>query len=101
MAIKPNDSNLYVNLAIMSLAFAVACAAIWLWDEYVASYFTIIFPGISLAILLIAGIADWIEPSRIPRWYYGLMVIAILIPLLVGALFYYIYQGRLEWLQPL
>lgn len=78
---------------------AVICCALWLWDEYVASYLTLIFPGLILAVLIIAVLADLIEPARIPRWYYGLMIVSILTPLLIGTLFYFIYEGQLEWLR--
>jgi len=93
------SSETHLNLAIVILLQAVVYAGLWLWDEYVASYLTLIFPGIVLVVLLIAFLADLIEPSRIPKWYYGLMIISILVPLLIGALFYFIYEGRLEWLQ--
>lgn len=95
------ESDPFINLAIASLTLAIICTATWLWNDYVASYLSIIFPGISLVILIIAVIADWIEPSRIPKWYYGLMLISILIPLLVGAIFLYLNEGVLEWLKQL
>ena len=94
-----SSSETHINLAIVILLQAVVYSGLWLWNEYVASYLTLIFPGIVLVVLLIAFIADLIEPSRIPKWYYGLMIISILVPLLIGGLFYFIYEGRLEWLQ--
>ena len=94
-----SSSETHINLAIVILLQAVVYSGLWLWNEYVASYLTLIFPGIVLVVLLIAFIADLIEPSRIPKWYYGLMIISILVPLFIGGLFYFIYEGRLEWLQ--
>ena len=87
------------NLMIILLGQAVIYTSLWLWNEYVASYLTLIFPAVILFILIIAIIADLIEPSRIPAWYYGLMLISIITPLVIGAVFYYINDGRLEWLQ--
>ncbi len=101
MSKNNQETNPIINLTIASLTLAILCVTTWLWNDYVASYFTIIFPGISLVILLIATIADWIEPSRIPRWYYGLMVISILVPLLIGAIFFYLNEGQLSWMQHL
>ncbi len=89
---------LRTNLLIVILLQAVLYSGLWLWDEYVASYFTLILPGIILAILLLSTISDFIEPSRIPGWYYWIMFVSILTPLIVGALFYSLYGGQLDWL---
>lgn len=83
---------------IIILGQAVAYLSIWLWNEYVASYITLIFPIMIFIILILALIADWIEPSRIPGWYYKVMLISILIPVIIGAVFYYINDGRIGWL---
>ena len=93
---KADTSETRINLAIILLLQAVIYSGLWLWNEYVAVYLTLIFPGMILVILIIAGIADLIEPSRIPGWYYGLMIVSIVTPLLIGAVFYYLYEGRLD-----
>ena len=95
---RPDRAETRTNLFIVTLLQAVIYSGLWLWNEYVASILTIIFPGMILVILIIGTIADLIEPSRIPRWYYWLMVISIVTPLAIGWLFYYLYGGRLDWL---
>ena len=40
--------------------------------------------GVFLAILLISWIVEKIEPSRVPRWYFHLMLASMLAPVLVG-----------------
>jgi len=95
---RPDRAETRTNLLIVTLLQAVIYSGIWLWNEYVATYLTLIFPGMILVILIIGTIADLIEPSRIPRWYYGLMTISIVIPLVIGGFFYYLYEGRLDWL---
>lgn len=95
---KTERSETHINLAIVVLLQAVVYSGLWLWNEYVAVYVSLIFPGMILVILIFAGIADLIEPSRIPRWYYGLMIVSIVTPLIIGVVFYYLYQGRLDWL---
>ena len=94
-----NKTETRANLLIILLGQAVVYTSLWLWNEYMASYLTLIFPGVILFILIIAAIADLIEPSRIPGWYYGLMIISIVTPVIIGAVFYYLNDGRLEWLQ--
>ena len=96
---RPDRAETRTNLLIVTLLQAVIYSGIWLWNEYVASILTIIFPGMILVILIIGTIADLIEPSRIPKWYYGLMIISIVTPLVIGWIFYYLYGGRLDWLE--
>lgn len=74
---------------------------LWLWDDYVASYACLILPVVILAILLISWIADLIEPARIGRKYYSVMLVSVLAPIAVGAFFYFIYGGDIAWLKPL
>ena len=83
---------------IIILAQAVTYLSLWLWDEYVATYITLIFPAMILVILILAGIADLIEPSRISGSYYKLMIISILIPIIIGVVFYYINDGHIAWM---
>ena len=92
-------SETKANLTIIALVQAVIYTGVWLWNEYVASYLTLIFPGMILVILIIAFIADLIEPSRIPWWYYGLMIMSIVIPVIIGAVFFYINDGVFAWMQ--
>jgi hypothetical protein len=95
---RPDRAETRTNLLIVTLLQAVIYSGLWLWNEYVATILTIIFPGMILVILIIGTIADLIEPSRIPRWYYGLMIISIVMPLVIGGVFYYLYRGRFDWL---
>ncbi len=91
-------STIRSYMAITILLQSVIYSAIWLWNEYVASYITLIFPAMILIILILSGIADWIEPSRIPGWYYKVMMVSIAIPILIAAVFYFIYDGKIDWL---
>jgi hypothetical protein len=95
---KAESSQTRMYLAIIGLVQAVVYSGLWLWNEYIASYLTLIFPGMILAMLIFALIADLIEPSRIPGWYYVLMVVSIVTPVVIGAIFYFLYDGKLDWL---
>lgn len=87
------------KMLIAALLQAVLFSSIWLWDEYVATYVTLILPAVMLVVLLLSAIADWIEPSRIPGWYYVLMLVSIVIPVMIAIIFYIIYDGQLTWLE--
>ncbi len=70
---------------------------LWLWNEYNASLFSLIFGALFLFLLLISIIVEWIEPSKVPRWYFGFMAISVAAPL-VAALIYTAINGRPGWL---
>jgi len=98
MTSKEKDGKNH-HFSIIVLAQAVIYLSIWLCNEYVASYISLIFPSILLVILILALIADWIEPSRIPGWYYTMMLISIFIPVIIGVVFYFINDGNIAWLK--
>lgn len=91
-------SALKTHFISILLFQAVLYAGIWLWNQYVATYLTLIFPAILSVLLLLSSIADWIEPSRITKWYYLIMIGSILVPIIIGIIFYVMYGGRLDWL---
>ncbi len=70
---------------------------LWLSTPYIASLLTLILGAVSLVILLLSLIVDWIEPSRIAPWYYRFLLLSFLAPLLVGLLFLFI-DGPPQWL---
>ena len=72
---------------------------IWLINDYVATLISLVFIVILLAILLVAGIAEVIEPSKVPRSYYLFMVVSILAPIFAGGIFLFITGGDLNWLK--
>jgi hypothetical protein len=78
------------QLILISLLQAILYSSIWLWNEFVASYVTLVFPAMIAVILFLSAIADWIEPSRISKWYYVIMIVSIFIPILIGVTFYFI-----------
>ncbi len=61
-----HQDDKHFPLAIIALAQAVLYAVLWLWNEYVASYMTLILPSVLLVLLILSLIADWIEPHPGP-----------------------------------
>ncbi len=70
---------------------------LWLWDDYLAVLISLVFGVISLLILVVALIAEWIERSGVPRWYYRLMVASIFAPLLAAVIYLFI-SGPPSWM---
>ena len=53
----------------------------WIFDEYLGTLMTTLFAPISFFLLLVAWIAERIEPSRVPSWYFTLMICSCLAPI--------------------
>ena len=71
---------------------------VWLWNDFVATILSLSFTAIAFFILVISLIAELIDRSKVPRWYFYVMVLSVLTPLLVGSLFMYIKKGSLDWM---
>ena len=88
-----------VSLFEIFLIQLVLYTALWLVDEYVASYICIVIPAIAIVLTFVAFLAELIEPSKVPRKYYSFMLISTITPIVVGGFFVYLYRGQLDWLQ--
>ena len=80
------------------LVEAIVYLLLWMWNDYVATILTLSFTAIALFILLVSLVAELIERSKVPRWYFGLMVISVITPLIVGAFFMVLKKGGLDWM---
>lgn len=71
---------------------------IWVFNEYLATMLSLIFGTIFLLILLISLIVEWIERSKVPRWYFSLMLMSVLAPI-IAAIIYLGISGSMEWME--
>ncbi|MCB9081539.1 MAG: hypothetical protein H6555_07505 [Lewinellaceae bacterium] len=71
---------------------------LWLNNDYLASLVSIIFGSICLAILIISLLVEWIERSKVPRWYYYYLAVSILAPIIAWG-FYRALNGEIPWTQ--
>ena len=71
---------------------------IWMANDYLGSLLSLIFGSIFLGILVISLLAELIERSKVPKWYYTFMWISVLAPILVSAIMILI-NGLPGWLQ--
>lgn len=67
-------------------------------SSYAGSLVSLLIPVIAFFILIISLVAEWIEPARIPRWYYTFMIVSILIPILVAAIFILGVGADFSWI---
>lgn len=84
-------------IEIFLIEFIIYCV-LWLWDDYLASLLTAVFPIIFLFLLIISLIAELIERSKVPRWYYYFMGISVIAPILAALVFVFFMGADFEWL---
>jgi hypothetical protein len=78
---------------------AILFACLWLWNEYLAFMLSIIFIPLCIAILVIAKIADFIEPSKISKNFYRMLVGLAIVPIILLLVFWSIFGGEFEWMK--
>lgn len=87
------------NLGLTEIALlqVVFYGALWLMSDYTATLLTIIFPVVFLLILIVALFAELIDKSKTPRWYFKLMIISIIVPILTAILFVAALGADFDW----
>lgn len=77
------------NLSLFDLFLIqlVIYTAIFIWNDHIGFLLCITFASISLALLIISYLAELVERSKVPVWYYRLMWISVGSPLIVLTFF--------------
>jgi hypothetical protein len=96
---KERKSGFRLSLLEIFLLELIVWLAFWLLNDYMAALVTIIVAAIILAVLVIALIAEAIERSKVPRWYFALMGLSVLAPVVSALLYAVIFGGRFEFLE--
>jgi hypothetical protein len=79
-----------IGIAEIFLAQVAVYLALWLFIPFLAALLSAVFAGVFLMVLLISLIAEWVERSKTPRWYFQFMLASTLAPLLAAAIFWLI-----------
>jgi hypothetical protein len=88
-----------LSMTEVFLIQALFYIVLWMWNDHVATILTLSLSAIALFILIISLIAEAIDRSKVPRWYFWVMGISILTPLIIGAFFLTIKNGTLDWMK--
>jgi len=72
---------------------------LWLSNDYVATLLTLTIGAIVSAVLIIAGLAELIERSKVPKRYFQIMGISILSIVLSALLYMWLFEGRLNFIE--
>jgi hypothetical protein len=77
----------------------IAYFGMWLYSSYFGFLVSFILGCIGVAILLFSSISEWIEPSRVPRWYFKAIGTAILAPLSSYLIYIAIFGRAMAWMK--
>lgn len=80
-------------MGVYLLIQAIIYLSLLLLDGYVGTLLALIIGGICLSIWLISLAVEFIEPSRVPKSYYRLMISGWLAPLMSVFVFAYLRGG--------
>jgi len=72
---------------------------LWLSNDYIATLVTLIFTSILICVLIVALIAEILERSKVPPWYFSFMIASILAPIIAAGIFIGFYGVDLEWMK--
>lgn len=81
------------------LTQAILLTLLWLTNEYLAHLMTYILVPVFIAILIIALIAEKIERSKVPKYYFLMMGYMIAVFILTYILFNIIYGISGDWIK--
>ena len=88
-----------LSMTEVFLIEALFYIVLWMWNDHVATILTLSLSAITLFILIISLISESLDRSKVPRWYFWVMGISILTPLIIGAFFLTIKNGTLDWMK--
>lgn len=75
----------------------VAYFLLWQVYDYLATVLSLIFGTICLLILIISIAVEFIEPTRVPRWYFSTMTASVLAPILAIGIHLFV-GGEVGWM---
>ncbi len=85
-----------IEIFLMQLAFWMI---VWLSSDYLGTLLGLSIGAILTAVLLIAWMAELIEPSRVPRRYFSIMLVSIAALTVALMVYLFLFQGQLEFLK--
>lgn len=88
-----------LGIVEISLVQIIIYCLLWLNNPYLATLLTVIIAPIFGFLLLISLIAEWVERSKVPKWYFKIMFLSFIIPVIVALFFYAANDGYFEWMQ--
>lgn len=90
-------SNSKFPLLEIGIGLGLTLSCLWLVQDYLASFLCLLIPMLALVLMVVSFIAELLEKSNLPSWYYRLMWVLVLVPLVVLLIFSSINHFQLDW----
>ncbi len=71
---------------------------LWFANDFLATMLTVIQAGLCFLVLLFSLVAEWIEKSNVPRWFFNILWVSIVAPLLAAAIYIGFTGGLPTWI---
>lgn len=94
---KISEIKFRLSLLEIFLLELVCYLVIWLLNAYLATLLTLILTAIVFAVLVIAGISELIERSKVPRRFFYIMALSVAAPVLAALVYLFIFGGTIQW----
>ena len=85
-----------MNFTLALLVQLTLYLVILFFSPYTGTVLSAILGAIALAIWLLSYVVEWVQPSRVPRYYYAFVLSAWVAPLL-ALITYVALNGTLAW----
>jgi len=72
-------------------------AGFWVMSDYTATLLTLVLPVIFLFLLIISLLAELIDKSKVPKWYFKFMLVSIIVPILTAIVFVLALGADFDW----
>ena len=80
------SENIQVRALELFLAELIIFVILWLSHSFLATYLTIIFSVIFFFIFIISVLAELVERSKVPRFYFYAMIVSFITPWIATAI---------------
>jgi thiol:disulfide interchange protein len=91
--------NIRLSLLEILLLETALWLGLWMTNDYLATLLTLTLGAIVSAILGIALISEWIEPTKVSRRYFHIMAISLLAIVLASGFYLGFSGGHLSFLK--
>lgn len=87
------------KLIELSLVEMIIFLLLWFWNSFMAFYLTLALTFICFAIFIISLFAEWIERSKVSKFYFYAMAVSVIVPWIVAVIVIFILDLEVHILE--
>ncbi|MEP7195607.1 MAG: hypothetical protein ABI851_03760 [Saprospiraceae bacterium] len=94
---KDNNSGLRPIIIGIGMLLASLEILVWLIDEWSGYFISILLSILSFSILVLSYVFEFLERSRIPKWYFPMIWIILLVSISIFAFMTKLNENQFDW----